>query len=123
VQHLKVSGAVRPLKWSLGVKWLTRLWGRWCEAQILLHGPPTQYSMGTGAPSPRINWSGHNANHSPPSSTKVKNEWSYNSIPPIRFHGVYWDFTFHSAIIFVITTIVSSSVKCLFVYVQDKNIV
>ena len=22
MQHLKVSGAVRPLKWSLGVKWL-----------------------------------------------------------------------------------------------------
>jgi len=23
MQHLEVSGAVRPLKWSLGVKWLT----------------------------------------------------------------------------------------------------
>ena len=23
MQHLKVSGAVRPLNWSLGVKWLT----------------------------------------------------------------------------------------------------
>ena len=23
MQHLKVSGAVRPLKWSLGVKWLS----------------------------------------------------------------------------------------------------
>jgi len=22
MQHLKVSGAVRPLKWPLGVKWL-----------------------------------------------------------------------------------------------------
>ena len=22
MQHLEVSGAVRPLKWSLGVKWL-----------------------------------------------------------------------------------------------------
>jgi len=22
MQHLKVSGAVRPLKWSFGVKWL-----------------------------------------------------------------------------------------------------
>jgi len=22
MQHLKVKGAVRPLKWSLGVKWL-----------------------------------------------------------------------------------------------------
>jgi len=25
MQHLKVSGAVRPLKWSLGVKWLNLL--------------------------------------------------------------------------------------------------
>ena len=25
MQHLKVSGAVRPLKWSLGVKWLITL--------------------------------------------------------------------------------------------------
>jgi len=25
MQHLKVSGAVRPLKWSLGVKWLSIL--------------------------------------------------------------------------------------------------
>ena len=24
MQHLKVSGAVWPLKWSLGVKWLTK---------------------------------------------------------------------------------------------------
>jgi len=23
MQHLEVSGAVRPLKWSLGVKWLS----------------------------------------------------------------------------------------------------
>jgi len=25
MQHLEVSGAVRPLKWSLGVKWLNEL--------------------------------------------------------------------------------------------------
>ena len=25
MQHLKVSGAVRPLKWSLGVKWLKKV--------------------------------------------------------------------------------------------------
>jgi len=24
MQHLEVSGAVRPLKWPLGVKWLRR---------------------------------------------------------------------------------------------------
>jgi len=25
MQHLEVSGAVRPLKWSLGVKWLNEI--------------------------------------------------------------------------------------------------
>jgi len=25
MQHLEVSGAVRPLKWSLGLKWLINL--------------------------------------------------------------------------------------------------
>ena len=28
MQHLEVSGAVRPLKWSLGVKWL-RFFAAW----------------------------------------------------------------------------------------------
>jgi len=30
MQHLEVSGALRPLKWSLGVKWLilTLKWAR-----------------------------------------------------------------------------------------------
>ena len=26
MQHLEVSGAVRPLKWPLGVKWLISMW-------------------------------------------------------------------------------------------------
>jgi len=26
MQHLEVSGAVRRLKWSLGVKWLNQKW-------------------------------------------------------------------------------------------------
>jgi hypothetical protein len=28
------------------------------------------------------------ADHSPPSSTEVKNEWSYTFIPPIRLYSV-----------------------------------
>jgi len=28
------------------------------------------------------------ADHSPPSSAKVKNEWIYTSTPPTRLHGV-----------------------------------
>jgi hypothetical protein len=31
---------------------------------------------------------GHEADHSPQSSAKVKNAWSYTSTPPIRLHGV-----------------------------------
>jgi len=27
-------------------------------------------------------------NHSPPSSTEVKNEWSYITVTPIRLHGM-----------------------------------
>jgi hypothetical protein len=31
---------------------------------------------------------GHEADHSPPSTAKVKNIWSYTSTHPIRLHGV-----------------------------------
>ena len=34
MQLLEVSGAVRPLKWSLGVKWLTLL----CTQLLILYG-------------------------------------------------------------------------------------
>jgi len=37
--------------------------------------------MGTKRP-------GREVNHSPQSSAEVKNEWSYVSTSPIRFHGV-----------------------------------
>ena len=35
MQHLKVSGAVRPLKWSFGVKWLSAgsSWNRLASAR------------------------------------------------------------------------------------------
>jgi hypothetical protein len=35
-----------------------------------------------------VKWPGHEADHSPPSSAKVKNAWSYTSTPPICLHGV-----------------------------------
>jgi len=31
---------------------------------------------------------GREADHSPPSSAKIKNEWGYNSTPQIPLHGV-----------------------------------
>jgi hypothetical protein len=47
---------------------------------------PASYSKGTGVPSREQR--GLSFNYSPPSSTEVKNEWSYTSIPPICLHGV-----------------------------------
>jgi hypothetical protein len=41
-----------------------------------------------GVLSPEVKRLGHEAEHSPPSITDVKNEWSYTSTPPIRLHGV-----------------------------------
>jgi len=45
--------------------------------------------MGTGAfLSPGVKRSWHEADHSLPSSTEVKNAWSYTSTFPVRLHGV-----------------------------------
>jgi hypothetical protein len=41
-----------------------------------------------GAPSLGVKRQGHETDHSPPSSAKVKNAWSYTSTPPIRLRGV-----------------------------------
>jgi len=32
-------------------------------------------------------WTGHKANHSPPSNAKVKSIWSYTSTPTVHLHG------------------------------------
>jgi len=34
---------------------------------------------------PGVKWLGHEADHSPPSSTKVKNVWSYTYTPQYIF--------------------------------------
>jgi len=39
-------------------------------------------------PSLEVKRPGREADHSPPSSAKVKDAWSYTSIPPIRLHGM-----------------------------------
>jgi hypothetical protein len=41
-----------------------------------------------GAISPEVKRPGREADHSSPYSAELKNAWSYNSIPPIRFHDV-----------------------------------
>jgi hypothetical protein len=46
--------------------------------------PPIQWVP--GAVSLGIKWLGHEADHSPPSSAKIKNAWGYTSTPPIRLN-------------------------------------
>jgi hypothetical protein len=36
---------------------------------------------------PGVKWQGSEADHPPPSSTEVKNAWSYISTPLIRHHS------------------------------------
>jgi hypothetical protein len=49
---------------------------------------PASYATGTRGSFPEIKRPGHEADHSPPSGARAKSAWSYNSTPPIRFHGV-----------------------------------
>jgi len=45
---------------------------------------PASYSVGTRS-FPGVKWTGPDADHSPPSSGKVNNEWSYTSTSPYAF--------------------------------------
>jgi hypothetical protein len=49
---------------------------------------PASYPMGTGELSPGVQRPGREADHSLPSSAKVKNAWSYTSTPPLCLHGL-----------------------------------
>jgi hypothetical protein len=63
---------------------------------------PCSYAMGTRDSFPGVKWPGREADHSPPSSAKVKNAWSYTSTPQYAFmtwcsvkeHGLLYHFTF-----------------------------
>jgi hypothetical protein len=46
-----------------------------------LWGPPASYPVGTRASFPRSKAVGSEADHSPPSSAKIKNVWNYTSFP------------------------------------------
>jgi hypothetical protein len=48
--------------------------------------PPIQWVP--GSLSLRVKRPGREADHSPPTSVKVKNAWSYNFTSPIRLHGL-----------------------------------
>jgi hypothetical protein len=45
--------------------------------------------MGTGAVSVGVKQLGHEADHAPPYSAEVENEWSCTSTSPICLQGVY----------------------------------
>jgi len=52
--------------------------------------PPSQWLSGFN---PGVNWLGHEADHSSPTSAEVKNQWSYASTPPIRLRDDRHNFT------------------------------
>jgi hypothetical protein len=47
--------------------------------------PASSYPMGTGDLSPGVEPLGREADHSPPTSAKVKQTWVYTSTPPYAF--------------------------------------
>jgi hypothetical protein len=50
---------------------------------------PRHWFPGTG--SLEVRWPEHEADHSPPSSAEVKNEWSYTPTPPLCLQGMHRD--------------------------------
>jgi hypothetical protein len=79
--------------WMIGVLGFDFQW----ELGIFLF--TTMSRMALGPTQPPIQWvpgalslgveqPGYEADHTPPSSAKVKNVWSYTAIPPIHLHGV-----------------------------------
>ena len=60
---------------------------------------PTQASVkwALEALSPGVSKPGRESGHSPPSSTKVGQDWMYSSFPPIFLHGGQVHIIFHSS--------------------------
>jgi hypothetical protein len=75
--------------------WGSRVWFLVLTGNFSLHhcvqngsgAHPASY-MGTRGSFPGVKQLGHEADHSPSSSGKVKNAWSYTSTPPICLHGM-----------------------------------
>jgi hypothetical protein len=57
-----------------------------------LRGPPTLLLNWYRGSFSRVKWPMPKVDHSPPSSAKIKNAWSYTSIPPYMPFGVNRDF-------------------------------
>jgi hypothetical protein len=88
--------------WDCVVGTATTRWAGWTGLQILIEtkdflfskmsdwlwGPPTLLFSGYQRSFLGLELQGYGIDHSPPSGTQVKNEWSYTSTPSIYFHGV-----------------------------------
>jgi hypothetical protein len=59
--------------------------------QTVLETHQFSSSMGMVGLNPGMKRPTSEANHSPQSSAKIKNTWSYTSIHPVCFYGMYWD--------------------------------
>jgi hypothetical protein len=83
---------------QFGVQFLggSNNWSLLQNVQTCSGAHPASYSLGTGVLLLGINQPQHEANHSPPSSLEVKNEWSCTSASPICLYGIHRDnITFH----------------------------
>jgi len=85
-------------------------------AQTCSGAHPAFCSLGTGVLFVGINQPWHEAYHSPPSSSKVKNEWSYTGNSPVCIYGIHRDnFTFRIRILkqFIYLSGIFNSCHCL----------
>jgi hypothetical protein len=71
----------------------------------------------------RVKRMGRDADHSPPSRSEVKNEWSYTSAPPAWLHGVDKDnftFTVHASFMFVFMIQMTRQKLMLYTYYSTQ---
>jgi hypothetical protein len=96
--ELHASDRFIPSERVPGTPWIGGDWGRgvfknkltYRYVQIGSGAHPATYPMGTGVSSPEVKRSGREADHSPLSSSVVRNAWSYTATPPTCRHGVVY---------------------------------
>jgi len=86
VSQMKLGVSLRAVTAQSVQRWATNFSPRRLQTGSGAH--PASYQTATRGSIPRGKASGHEADHSPPSSAKVKNVWSYTSIPPICLHSM-----------------------------------
>jgi hypothetical protein len=86
--HGRYSDLLRAERSGFGTRFLAgaRNFSLFYRIQTGFATHPVSYAMGSGVSFPEVKRPVHEADHSPPSSAEIKNEWRYTSTP-IRFHG------------------------------------